>query len=151
MIIWTLPPSLTEIQHTVLVADNDQAVRNLFAEVLAEAGYAVWMAAGAQLSMASIEAVRPDVVLVELLPTMPERALLLVKQLRADPTTAHLPVLLTSTNEQQFKRLAASVDQLNCLTLLKPCSIDQLIDLVAQATHEIAPQPRLAQKSRELR
>jgi len=50
----------------ILVVDDDEAVRQLYAEELAEAGYAVALAASGPEALEAVRAGRPDLVTIDL-------------------------------------------------------------------------------------
>ncbi len=92
------PASLTspERRRTVLVVDDDEAIRECLAESLESWGYEVAVAADGQDAVdALLEGLEPDLVVLDLvMPNMDGWAVL--KWLRADRDHADRPVLVTS-------------------------------------------------------
>jgi DNA-binding response OmpR family regulator len=65
-----------------------------------------------------------------------------LRQLKADPTTAALPVLICSAATDLIDRLRDDLDRWSCAICPKPFDLD---DLLAAARHCVAcPEPRAA-------
>jgi GAF domain-containing protein/DNA-binding response OmpR family regulator len=78
---------------TVVAIDDDPLALELVAAVLEPAGYRVLRATGGEAGLALIVRERPNLVILDL--TMPEvDGFAVVERLRADPTTASLPVIV---------------------------------------------------------
>jgi len=81
------------MRHTVLVADDDESIRDLLVMVLAEAGYATLDAANGQDAVELALAHRPDLALLDvMMPVMDGFAA--CRTIKDDPRTAGIPVLL---------------------------------------------------------
>jgi len=79
--------------HTVLVADDDESIRDLLVMVLTEAGYETLDAANGQTAVELALAHRPDLALLDvMMPVMDGFAT--CQAIKADPRTAGIPVLL---------------------------------------------------------
>jgi CheY-like chemotaxis protein len=79
----------------VLVVEDDQSLRVVIRMILENAGYAVSEARNGRAALESIEGGRPDVILADMrMPIM--NGVELVHHLRADATTASIPVVLMS-------------------------------------------------------
>ena len=115
--------------QTVLVVEDDPAVRGLLREVLEEEGYAVQSAPDVAAGLAGIQAGDVDLVLLDLrLPGTD--GLELCRRVRGTETASHLPiVVLTAALEEEVPQaasLAAGADSY----LAKPFDIDDLLDHV---------------------
>ena len=78
---------------TILLVDDELAIVDTIAEVLAWEGYRVVTAANGREGLAAVKSERPDLALVDfMMPLMDGVQMLLA--LRADPTHAALPVVL---------------------------------------------------------
>jgi len=117
---------------TILVVEESSDVRELFADVLMDAGYQVYTLQPTDLSTAAIERARPDLLLLEITPATSTRTLLLLEELRRQPTTAPIPVLLSATSPQLLDRLDMLLRSLSCATLCKPFDLDWLLALIRQ-------------------
>ncbi len=81
------------MRHTVLVADDDESIRDLLVMVLTEAGYETLDAANGQTAVELALAHRPDLALLDvMMPVMDGFAA--CRAIKADPRTAGIPVLL---------------------------------------------------------
>jgi EAL domain-containing protein (putative c-di-GMP-specific phosphodiesterase class I)/DNA-binding NarL/FixJ family response regulator len=109
----------------ILVADDDPAIRALFATVLTTAGYAVIQAADGADALAQVATT--DVALVVLDSSMPQvDGLTVIRRLRADDATARLPIIMVTG-------AAAEADRVRGLDLgaddylAKPVSTKELV------------------------
>jgi CheY-like chemotaxis protein len=115
--------------RTVLVVDDDPAIRGLLADLLADAGYAVLQAPnGAEALRLAGE--RPGAILLDLaLPGLSGADVL--RRLKADPATRDVPVIVASAypwalSPDQARRAAEVV--------WKPFDLPRLLASVAHAT-----------------
>jgi CheY-like chemotaxis protein len=110
----------------VLLVDEHDDTRDLYAEYLALHGADVSTASGAREARERARRHAPDVVVTELVRT---GGLSLLRQLRRDPRTARsLLVVLTATSDDELHARARS----SCDVLLtKPSGPDELLRLLA--------------------
>ncbi len=94
--------SVSHSQQTVLIADDEESVRDFVSTVLGSAGFNVLTAKDGDEALHMIWDVLPDLVILDVI--MPCReGLEVYAELRADSRTAHLPVImLTSVNEYRL-------------------------------------------------
>jgi CheY-like chemotaxis protein len=106
----------------VLIADDDTAIRQWIRAVAEVAGHVVLEAANGAAAWTSVQAHRPDVVLLDV--RMPERDGLAVAQaVKEDPVLAGTRVvMLSGSAEDAQAALAAGADAY----LVKPCSVATL-------------------------
>jgi two-component system cell cycle response regulator len=96
----TRPPP---VRPRVLVVDDDPELRDL-ATMILEPGYEVLTAADGEASIAIARAERPDLILMDLY--MPRLdGLGALEQLRSDPSTAEIPVILVSARSEESVRV----------------------------------------------
>ncbi|MEU8821367.1 response regulator [Actinoplanes sp. NPDC048796] len=101
---------------TILVADDEPDVAALFASVLSNAGHTVRTAPDGPAALELIDELRPDLsVLDHYMPGM--TGLQVAQQLRADPATSSLPVLMVSASAPPTALLYCNV------VLAKPVSL----------------------------
>jgi CheY-like chemotaxis protein len=116
--------------RTVLVADDDDAVRGLIALALARGALAVVQARDGDEALASARRVRPDLAVLDV--QMPGHdGIEVCHALKADPATAGMPVVVLTAEAQPDVReraLAAGADAY----LTKPFSPAALLALVRQ-------------------
>ena len=107
----------------VLVVDDDDALRDIVAEAIADAGYAVDQAENGQVALAKMRASAPCVVLLDLMmPVMDGWQV--VTEMQADPALANVPVCVISAQDRTPPPRAARM-------LKKPASLADLVSTVA--------------------
>lgn len=90
---------------TVLIIDDDDAVREMTAELVALAGYTTLAAENGLVGLRLASETRPDAVLLDV--NMPGiDGLEVCRRLRADPATAEIPILLITALGDQEARIA---------------------------------------------
>jgi two-component system, chemotaxis family, chemotaxis protein CheY len=114
----------------VLVVDDDRDVRELLAELLAQEGYHVIMAASAEEALARLETVIPDLIVSDLMMPGMDGAELLAR-LGSDARYAAIPtILLTAAGELMAERAVAEA-RLRTLLVHKPIRIGEFLHLVS--------------------
>jgi DNA-binding response OmpR family regulator len=132
---------MTDISHRtgrLLIIDDDQGVRTLFARVLKARGHDVHTASDADEGLREISAFRPDALLLDLrMPLINGFGFLY--RLRIDPQLRNLPVaVVTGDNslaEQSLKELRA----LGAEVWQKPLSIQGLVGLADRLLSRTSP------------
>ena len=93
------------MRPSILVVEDEPAIRELLQVNLADAGYAVRGVADAESALASIRAELPDLVLLDwMLPG--QSGLAFAKQLRADARTRELPIIMVTARGDEADRVA---------------------------------------------
>ena len=88
-------PDAAGSRRTILVVDDEPAILDLLAELLADEGFVVHAVSDARQAVGRALDARPTLILTDLMmPYLDGRAVL--AQLRAQPQTAPIPVLLMS-------------------------------------------------------
>jgi len=114
----------------ILVVEDDDAIRDLIAEILDSAGYRVERAADGLQALGKVPAARPDVVVLDLMmPIMDGWTFL--EQFRQIPDYIGTPVVATSTYGSQSERQTARELQVQAY-LAKPFDVDMLVGVVAR-------------------
>jgi CheY-like chemotaxis protein len=121
----TLPAQSEARDRSVLIVDDDDAIREVVAEVLRDEGYGVICAAnGAQALEALGNEPLPHLILLDLMmPVMSGWELL--EHLQGSDRTSHIPVVIVSA------MAAPGVSE----HLSKPIALDVLLDTVQRWTH----------------
>ena len=90
---------------TILVVEDEPAIRELIGVNLRHAGYAPLFAADAAAARRQIDTELPDLVLLDwMLPDLP--GIELARRLRADPRTRELPIIMLTARAQETDRVA---------------------------------------------
>lgn len=112
----------------VLVIDDNEAHRQVVADVLSDEGYQVSIAASGEDGLAAARAARPDVLLLDLLmPGMDGASVL--EELRRDAELAAVPVVVTTgVHTTHVKRLLRPD-----AVLFKPFGVAELLRAVEGA------------------
>ena len=93
------------MRPSILVVEDEPAIRELLQVNLADAGYAVRGVADAESALASIRAELPDLVLLDwMLPG--KSGLALARDLRADSRTRELPIIMVTARSEETDRVA---------------------------------------------
>jgi CheY-like chemotaxis protein len=129
---------------SVLVVDDEPAIRMLIADALDFEGYNVVTAVHGADALAKLASGRPDAVVLDLMmPVMDGRAFL--SACHRDPRLAQIPVLVVSASHD----LAASAPELGARACLaKPFDLDVLLAIVDRLVHAEAVSPRVGLSER---
>ncbi len=112
---------------TVLVVDDDAAILDLLQAVLEDEGYHVRVSVDVA-ALHSAHAQPPDLILLDLMMPLMDGAAV-TRRLRADPATAHIPIVAVSARHDLTALTAGmAVDD----TLTKPFDLDALSAVVAR-------------------
>jgi CheY-like chemotaxis protein len=127
-----------EPRYRVVVVDDDQSTRVLYAEALRALGFQVWEAAGAHESLALACAHRPHIIVMDY--SMPGAdGGEAVRMLAADSRAHDIPVVMVTGSID----LVPPDTHRRCAALIaKPCAVDELahlLRLVIDARSEKAP------------
>jgi CheY-like chemotaxis protein len=111
----------------ILVVDNDSTTVSLLRILLELDGYTVHDCRRAEDVLETIARVAPNLILMDVF-LAGEDGLVLLRQIRADPATAHLPVVMTSGMELSEECAQAGAN----VFLLKPYTPEQLAATMTQ-------------------
>ena len=118
--------------HSILVVDDEEAVRNLFRNILAGAGYAVTAAADGKEAMKAARQQRFDLVITDLV--MPEQeGLETIRALRKERPDAKL-VAVSGAFHGEFLKVAEMLGA--SASLMKPVSPNRLLATVQRVLSE---------------
>lgn len=83
------------LSHSIVLVDDDAAIRDLYSSALIEAGYSVTTAKDGEDGLNKIKSKHPDLIILDLMmPKMDGREVL--KTLKSDPTLNKIPVVILS-------------------------------------------------------
>ena len=122
---------------TILVVDDEEAIRGLLVAALEDEGYAVVAARNGRVALEAIALGRPDLIVTDvMMPELDGREL--IRQLQTRPEWASIPVVLLSAAPLDGRSTVSSA-----AAVAKPFDFDALLGVIAAAlgpTHA-APAP----------
>jgi CheY-like chemotaxis protein len=110
--------------NRVIVVDHDESTTELIADLLKSEGLAPLCCSASLLSVDCIEQMQANLIILDLSLGEPSAALDLIGELRRNPPTRALPVIVNSTNDRLLERLAEPLRDLGCIALAKPFELD---------------------------
>lgn len=122
---------------TVLVVERDPELLEIMRDILTEAGFAVVSAEPASLHQ-MIQDASADILILNAWLSRPDEGWDILADLKADGTTARIPVLLMTTDEYAIAEKADWLRSMNALALAMPFDMDDLVSQV-HAALELAP------------
>ncbi|MBI4079333.1 MAG: response regulator [Candidatus Levybacteria bacterium] len=118
------------MKKSVLVVDDDPAILDVIKIILEEKGYDVHLLADGDKIAQTIVAFSPSVILLDFwLSGLNGKQV--IKILRTNPTTKHIPIIMISANHDP-KSIAEEVEANDFLA--KPFDIDDLVRIVEKYT-----------------
>src|SRR5215213_6736681 len=121
----------------ILVVERDPHVRALAAQFLAEAGYQVELSVDGQEALERVRTVAPDLVICEILVPKLD-GLALCRQLKANPETSHIPVLVFTILAASARAKEAGADEF----MMKPLAQHRLTAMVQGLLDKRSPVTR---------
>ncbi len=115
----------------VVVIDDDDPFLALMQDLLVSEGYRVITGTIARDVSRLIEGAHPALLILDLVMETQEAGLELLRELRAAPTTANVPVLLCTANHQFIERRGDEVRALDAQIILKPFMLADMLEAVA--------------------
>lgn len=111
----------------IAVIDDDEAMRDLLAEVLADEGYEPLLFADGAMALPALSGQPPDALILDLGLPPPLDGWALLARLRVDPALRDLPVLVCTGDERAVQDQAAVLERPGCAVLAKPFDLDDLL------------------------
>jgi DNA-binding response OmpR family regulator len=117
----------------IAVVDDDIAVRDIIAEVLADSYYPVVCYADGESFFDEMDRVRPTLLILDIELEHRISGWEILQELRGHPTANDMPIILSTTDPRFVQKHSDQIDTLTVTVLDKPFEIDALLDTVAQA------------------
>ena len=117
---------------TALIAaiNDDQHILELIEAILTEAGYRVLPIRERDTSYKVVQREQPDLVILDIRLSNPEGGWLVLEQLKLDPTTAAIPVIVCSGDIQFLRDKRELLISKGCGILEKPFGVTDLLEAV---------------------
>jgi len=135
------PEGMAQRPH-VLVLNDDQAVLDLFRELLSDEGYRVTTQRYALRDLAEIERLQPDLIVLDYMWPGDDNGWSMLQMLKMNPATGPIPCVLCSAAVREIESLQPRLDEMGVRVVLKPFNLDELLAAVAAA---LADRPASAQ------
>ncbi len=114
----------------ILAGDDSPEILDLLREILEAEGYRVSVSAQA-LDLAHVKRVAPELVILDhMIDDGEGSGWQLLRDLRRDPKTADLPVVVCTGATHRVRENAELLDRLSVGVVLKPFDIDRLVEVV---------------------
>ena len=121
------------------IADHDPVLVRLIDQVLADAGYRTVQLPEGSRAYEEITKTQPSLIVLDTWLENREAGWILFQTLRLDRETRDIPVLICSSDLQEYERRAASLEQHSNIGVLhKPFDIDKLVARVRQMLSKAA-------------
>jgi len=119
----------TDRRH-IMATDDDPAVRALLTELLDDAGYRVSLSAAQDV--AEVAKLAPDLILLDYWDTTVGAPTEFLNRLKAEGTTAAIPVIVLTGARRKTEDQAARLAGLGVTVVLKPFAIDDLLTAIGE-------------------
>jgi DNA-binding response OmpR family regulator len=113
----------------IVVTDDDAEYLELMRELLTEEGYGPVVCVLNDRAYSTIRCQQPALALLDI-HLEQQFGWQLLDKLRLDPTTAHIPVVICSTDPRLFNERAEDFRRLRCDFLAKPFNLESLVEKV---------------------
>ena len=116
----------------IAVIDDDRAIRDLLAELLADEGYEPLVFADGAAALPTLEVRPPDALILDLRLPPPLDGWALLERLWANPALRTLPVLVCTGDERAVREQATLLDRPGCVVLAKPFDLADLLAMLVR-------------------
>jgi twitching motility two-component system response regulator PilH len=117
----------------IAVVNDDTASLELMHDLLSEEGYATTVMKVSNEAFGRIKAIRPDLVIIDIWMQRADNGWEVLNLVKLDPSTADIPVIVSSTDIRDLEAKEPLLRSLNCDVLPKPFQLQHLLDKVNEA------------------
>lgn len=114
----------------IAIVEYDPAMRLLIDEMVSELGYETRLWLGDQQPWEFIQAVQPDLMLLDLWLHRRGDGWKLLNQLWSAPVSTHIPVIVCTGDVQMLQERESLLRLNQCATLTKPFTVEDLLDTI---------------------
>ncbi len=126
----------------ILALNDAPELLALYTELLEEAGYRVSTQQHVSRDIAAIVALAPDLIILDYIWGTEDAGWLLLEQLKLEPSTAEISVVLCTGATEQLEPIKPMLDEMGVPVVHKPFDIDHLLKVIATALQDAEPVPR---------
>jgi len=111
---------ITNRRYHVLIYDDDLKMVDVYASLLAKAGYRLTIRRGVPLDATAMSVLVPDLIVLGLLDEYADAGTGFIAQLRAHPDTHLLPIVVCSGDTERLHRLETRLLAWDCTVVIRP-------------------------------
>lgn len=130
------------VRPRIVVVNDNALFLDLMKEVLEEDGYKVTIKNEGDAAYQLIRAEMPVLVILDIRLEHPDAGWHVLEQLRLDPVTAYIPVVICSADGRFLRWKARQLRERGCVILEKPFLYDELLRLVHSLVRDPPDVPR---------
>jgi CheY-like chemotaxis protein len=119
-------------QH-IAVVNDDTVFLHLMDDLLSDEGYQTTIMKVSGEAFERIKQLQPDLVIIDIWMQRADNGWEVLNLIRLDPTTANIPVIVSSTDVRDLEAKEQLLRSLNCDVLPKPFNLQTLLDKVNAA------------------
>ena len=126
----------------IIVVEDDLSINELICDILTDEDYTALACLSGDEALSLIDAGLPDLVIMDLLLDGDQTGLSVLQQLRTQPHTKDIPVVMCSGATERLHTLREDLQALHCTIVEKPFDIGDLIigvDAALSRSFEAAP------------
>ena len=123
----------------IMIVNTDQYFIELMSELLRDEGYETLTMMEGQEAFEVILHRQPQLVMIELVITDPERGWMVLNKMRLHPETAKIPAIIASTGGPLIRDNEEHLRSKGCDILLKPFDLEEMLTIVGRM---VAPPAR---------
>jgi len=120
----------------IAVVDDDRVYTEMIRDFLDGEGYDTILIREAAGAAATIARARPALVLLDVRMDEPESGVAILADLRANPETAALPVIVCTADQQFLRSRASDLASQNAASVAKPFDLDHLLGTIERVLSE---------------
>jgi DNA-binding response OmpR family regulator len=116
---------------TIMVINHEQEILNLFREILTDEGYAVILSPLLNCTLAEVEQIDPDLIIIDHPFFSETRGWQFLQALRLSRTTGTTPIIVCTAATREVKEIKKDLEAKNICLLPKPFDINDLLRTVS--------------------
>jgi CheY-like chemotaxis protein len=117
----------------IAVVNDDTVFLQLMEDLLSGEGYHTTLLKVSTEAFESIKELQPSLIVLDIWIQKADNGWEVLNLIRLDPTTANIPVIVSSTDIRDLEAKAQLLRSLNCEILPKPFNLQTLLDKVNEA------------------